>query len=802
MRTIGRLVAALFLLALCTWAGLAAWPRIALHLASNPAGAGNEEARSTRVYLLPAGKEIEFVLARQPSRVRIAGIGITAAGAEVPPEATWRLRWQLLDGRGALLGEGTYDGNCRPPATWTDGDGRVQPARWLPDARQKPCADNLLFLRLTAEENAARVRLRLEPGDSRFTGVGVRVMQRVQRTRGRDSDIAWQRMNDETRAELARFHPYPPFLLTPGEISALTANEWRPVGPQGIAGEDFGATTLFYLPADAQDPATSVTTNSLVADAAHHVTIPVFAAGEAALRLVPLVAATAPVAAELVVHPVLPWASATLPLTIPPEGLLVSRHFARGLVEVITPVPVAVDIVDADEATVAHEGHRLRTLRLDDGDTVDWSVSHARGATTALRLDVRGYVDPTGRATRETDALTWQWLDRAGKVLRSGVLAPSITPSVYDQPADGGIVSDPASAWFRLPPEVATLRVIARGALLANAWSRVDGMPLPRSVPSQQRAWFDDPRRIPEWFRLDPANLAASAAADHSTLLHIQHRPLPPTRIGEDTLVDVMAPEQARALAARIVLPVSGVPFKLPPAASHLYAPIDASCGVTLVAARGEQRVQPQLLFTGGRDLAPVHAVIDGQPLELPAPAGAAGVIDLPPLGAGTHRLCVVDRSGRRWYASHAQPGNDRLIEGGGYWLDARDELTFIVEKGDAPVTLNMRYYGSDRSAAPPVLQATVAGVPAHGVFGGYTMQRTTWTLPATGGASLPGVVLQRGGARVGAPQTVNLVLDSDLPAGRWRVHVALAGGNPGYLAVSRLAHASEGATRAIYEVP
>lgn len=801
MRRLGRALVLVLLLGIGAWAAMAGWPRVALFLAGSHGGPGSDDARSTQAYTLPPGKDVEFVLARHPSRVRIAIVPLVPAGRPPDGEAGWSLHWELLDGRGARLGGGLQEGQCRAPATWTDEDARVRPTRWASDAAQQPCSDRLLFLRLGDTENAARVRLRLLGADPAYRGIAVRVSQRVARSHRGDAGVAWQRMNEASRAEQARYHPYPHFLLTPEEIAAVTAHEWRPVGPQGVAGEDFSVITLFYMPADERVPYVGDTVAGRVADATQRVTLPVHEAGTLALRLVPLAREQAPVAGQLVLHPTLPWAPSTLPLVIPAEGLVVNREVARGLAEISTQAPVAVDIVSADVATIAHETHRLRLLRLDDGAYADWPVAHAAGATTAFRLDVRGHRDATGQGTGARDGLEWQWLDATGAVLRRGTLAPPTTPSPYDRPDDGGMVTEPASAWFRLPPQVASVRVTARGTLLASAWSRVDDRALPRRVPGELRAWFDDPHRLPEWFRLDPADWAARVADGRSRLLHVQHRPLPPLRAGDDTLVDTMAPEQAGALAARLVLPLASVPFRLAPSPANLFAPLDPGCHATLVAARGERQVSPQLLFIGGQSLAPASVVIDGQPLELPAPAGTAGTRDLPPLSAGRHRLCIADEGGRRWYVSHAAPGAQRHVEAGGYWIDGTGPLSVVVDKGADPVTLTIRYYGSDRATTPTVLRAEVEGIPAHGVFDGYTTSRVAWTLPAVAGA-LPGHVLQRGGARVAAPQGMNLVLDNDLPPGRWRIRFTLAGGNPGYLAVSRLEQAAAGATRVLHEVP
>lgn len=803
MRWIGRTLFLLLCLAGAAWLATAILPRVAFYLGSDAGRYGNAETRSTLAYLLPASRDVEFVLARQPSRVRVAVVGLAAGGSALPVDATWQVAWHVLDNKGRGLGAGVFTGHCEAAARWTDDKGEQHPARWLQDPARQPCADRLLFLRLAAGENAARVRLRLTSMDPSLAGVAVRVAQRVLRSRVAEPGIAWQRMDERSRDELARAHPYPAYLLSPGEINAVTAHEWQPVGPQGVAGEDFGVTTVFYVPADilAQAADGHEDMAPVVADVAHRVTIPVHAPGPLTLRLRPLVTGDEPVAVQVMAHPTLPLPSAQFSLNVAATGMEWRQDLDRGLLEISAPTPVAVELAGADPQTLRHEEHALRLLRLADDD-VAWPVTHVAGHVTAMRIDVRGYIEPAGLATTERDGLAWQWLAADGRVLRSGTLAPLLTSSPYDRLAGGGIVTEPQALYFRLPPAVATVRVKASGNLLAGAWTRLDDDFLPRRVPVDQRAWFDDPLRVPEWFRIDPVDQAERIAGRRMALLRVQHRPLPPTRLGPDTLVDVLKPDQADALAARLVLPLAAVPFKLAPSPRNLFAPVPRSCTVQLVAARGEPRLLPQLLFTHGQGMAPATILVDGLALDLPAPAGGTGIIDLPPLATGTHQVCINDPSPRRWHVNHAAPGRDRLIEGGGYWLEAGAPLDIGVDKTAAPLALNLRFYASDRLATSTVLQAIVTGVPASGASSGYTISRTTWTLPPPATGELAGVVLQQRSDRVAAPRTMNLVLDSDLPAGRWRIRFLLASGNPGYLGVSRLDYAADGATRVLHEVP
>lgn len=804
MRLLGRLLCALLLLLALGLGGLAAWPYLA-QLRSGDGLAGTGDARPLTAYLPPDKGELTFVLARHPARIRIAAFGLVPAVDALPADARWRYAYRVLDDVGAVLDQGELAGGCPPPGRLPLADGRDRPVRWSLEPGLSPCADELTFLQLPGDRAPARLQLRLIEMAPAFHGVAVRVAGRVLRG-GADEMVVWRRLSDAHREDLARYSAYPPYLLAPSEVTAITREIWDPVGPQGIDGEDYVQLKIAALALDDIPRPPGTDDVRRIADLSHRVTLPVFQRGKVTLRLTPVPGPDATLSRGVEAR--IAWHAAQGPggsersLQVPAEGLLLSQETGRGLLEIRSPLPLAVDVVEADARTLEHAEHRLRVLRLEDGDSVDWAVAHAPGLTTAFRLDVRGYVDPAGVGTGPRDALAWEWLDADGRALAQGTLSPSLSPSLYDRHERAGIVTDPQSAWFRLPPAVRTVRVRAGGALLANAYTRLDEDALVRRIPDDQRGWFDDPGRAPEWFSIAPVSRSTRQASSPTQQLFIQHRPIPATQVDEGTLVDSLAPLEAQALAVRFAVPDAAFAQRVQPAAASRFTPVPSSCAAQLEAFRGETRIRPRLLFTGGSRPAPVQVMVDGVALDIPAPAGSAGTLDLPTLAPGTHRVCVLDEAGRNWFLSHAPAPRTTLLESGGYRLARGQALTFRVRKERQPQSLSVRWLGGEGATVAPVLAATIEGVPARGSFAGYTLRQRRWTLPLADGSHLPTQLLQQGGARASAPQVMNLTLDNDLPPGDYRVRITLVTGNPGFLALSRLDNAASGATRIYREDP
>lgn len=804
MRLIGRLLIAVLLLLALGLGALAAWPYLAPLLSGNDV-AGTGDARPLTAYLPPDNRELAFVLSRHPTRLRIAAFGLVPATDALPDDARWRYAYRVLDDAGAVLDQGELAGGCPPPGRLPLADGGDRPVRWSMEPGLSPCADELTFLQLPGDRPPARLQLRLIEMSPAFRGVAVRVAGRVLRG-GANEAVVWHRLSDAHRAELARYSAYPADLLAPSEITALTREIWDPVGPQGIDGQDYDQLKIAALALDEIPRAPGTDDVRRIADLSHRVTLPVFQAGKVTLRLTPVPSpgATLPrgIEARIAWYAAQGAGASDRPLNVPAEGLLLSQEAGRGLLEIRSPLPLAVDVVEADARTLEHAEHRLRVLHLESGDSVDWAVSHAPGLTTAFRLDVRGHVGPAGGSAGTRDALAWEWLDAAGRALAQGTLSPAPVPSLYDRDERGGSITDPQSAWFRLPPAVRTVRVRARGVLLVNAHTRLDEDALARRIPDDQRGWFDDPGRAPEWFAIAPVSRSTTVAGTPTQLLYVQHRPVPETQVDEGTFVDSLAPLEAQALSVRFAVPDAAFAHRVEPAAASRFAPVPADCAVQLEPSRGEARIRPRLLFTGGSRPGPVEVVMDGVTLDIPAPAGSAGTLDLPTLAPGAHRICILDEARRNWFLSHAPAPRTTLLEAGGYRLARGQSLTFRVRKDRQPQALGLRWLGGEGAALAPVLATTIEGVPARGSFAGYTLRQRRWTLPLADGSRLPTQLLQQGGARASAPQMMSLTLDDDLPPGDYQVRITLVTGNPGFLALSRRDNAASGATRIYREDP
>lgn len=130
------------------------------------------------------------------------------------------------------------------------------------------------------------------------------------------------------------------------------------------------------------------------------------------------------------------------------------------------------------------------------------------------------------------------------------------------------------------------------------------------------------------------------------------------------------------------------------------------------VIVRTRRGDAPRLVWSGPRErVGTVVLRLDGQRLALPF-AGRTGMIDLPPIPPGSHRLAVIDDAGMHWRVSHAAAPDWRLRR---LWsLSPRAPLHFALKAPRVGETLYIQAFGGHQQA--PALTARFETAQGHAV--------------------------------------------------------------------------------------
>lgn len=818
IRFLGRLLRGLFLLGLLVWAAWTAWPWLeTAWLRFDPRGAAGTarvrlaDAAPSTVYVLDQERWVEFPIPGQSGRLKVVSNASLDPERAAQPDAEWpyALRYQLVDGTGRVLEDAVY--HHRTAVSWYRPPGAPQPltAAFYLDGRRVPADGRLMMIDLHEAAGATRLRLRLASRAAGLEAVVARVYAREHLFEP-PTAFRWQRTARRQQEALARASVYGLELLRESEQTHLLRLRWNPVGPLGIAGQDYQGQRLYStLDIEAEPLRAPVLPAGLYVDHELRGTLPIpEPGGRIALEFLDLAGTPsgsgsdgAAVAAAAEVE--LRWygrqstqrASYRVPLPPSPTPTRWSGNVDGGLLEVVAPRPLIVKAVREQKGgaplDLVPEPLYLRLYRLEPGLPLEFAVAHVGGQPTLWRVDLRRAAPDLATPA----AVRYELLDARGAARRQGVLALTGTASTYDRllGARASIerVSEAATYGFALPAAVVRVRLTAAAAVLANAYTRPSDLRREVRVPEDyQPAGGGETRGQPVWFPVLPLAAPAWVRDGRTVLLNRQNRPPqtdPEVLAGRYDWQDYypkgdwrgryllnprdpQAPLRDRALDTVFQPLAAGIPAR-----------------VELRGAPGRMTVDPTLLVSRDTDRPdPVQISVDGKSVYAGVVALRRGQLRLPPLPVGAHAVRVQSTRPARWFINHVGGGPGSLIRRLAYRLD-RQALEFVYSKTGPGVevlsgVLQMPF-GSDRRAR---LRATVE-IPG-GVRSGPFIQPTVreWLYDLQPDNNSPVPVLDTPDEQVGLGRRFFLPLGDDAPPGDYRIQLWLEEGS-GYLTLYRV---------------
>lgn len=544
----------------------------------------------------------------------------------------------------------------------------------------------------------------------------------------------WMRLRPASRRQLAEGALYPEFLLTAEERRNLLVNRNQPLGPEGVADRDYVAVTLYRR----DDPGPRIrppeTPPGQYADAVLTASFEVAAGVHAVSAVSPGGAAAVEAALAATWHgerigEARSWRVA------PGEPFMVPE---AGLLTVAADGPVHVSLTARPEGAapvvVADPSGRARAHDVSAAPVVV-PVRHAGPADTLMRLDLRcRCLDadmPPGSVP-----VTVEELDGAGAVLRRSRVEHPVVPARFEliTPDPAGRLSARTRHHWRLPPEVAALRVSAEAPVLVAAYNRPTDLVRRLAVP-------DDPH-LRTWFSLPPADAPALLAADRSPLVEIRPQPpeADPDVLAGRYVYESFRPEGAwlgRTLyhARESTLDERGE------AAAALFGRLPVGEPVT-VSLTGQGAVVPTL-FVRAPDAGPLTVHVDGR-LRQQAPL-RAGVteVSLGRLATGDHALRIEAPPGAAVFLNHLQRPADLVKRTALAFEDGRLALTIPPPPRDLPpgegdVLTLLLFTAVDAPACSVAAHLDGMRIAGTGPWASVTHDRTAWAVAPAGERTPP----------------------------------------------------------------
>ena len=245
-----RMLAFLFLITPAAMLGTRYGPELADYLAGARGSTIGDTRIASRsiVYRIDGHGPVDFTFSQPVDLVKvIAQPSVRPEMHDVAGGVVYGFRVDLLDTEGQVIKQhDIYLHADSPDETYASG------TRWR-FFRNRPeliaAQDEVL---VASDPRAASARFSALPSDDGVVGVDLRVYEQ-RPFLGQQAIDAFRRRSAAEQADLAAANAFPPDMLTVEEMNHIGRNQWRPVGPTGIAGRDYLALVLYEGSKPTQD---------------------------------------------------------------------------------------------------------------------------------------------------------------------------------------------------------------------------------------------------------------------------------------------------------------------------------------------------------------------------------------------------------------------------------------------------------------------------------------------------------------------------------------------------------------------
>lgn len=711
------------------------------------------------------------------------------------PNWAYAIHYELLDAKKSLLTSGVY--HQRSKVTfYKDSDGSSVTNNYYANQHIVPLDGRLILLNLQTMKDVAFLRIRLESIHPAISEIAVRAYVPAKIAEQRVAS-SWLRLIQEQKDKLAESSVYPAALLSASEQLNLIRNQRQPLGPVGIEGKDYVTLNLYTLEEkelDNQEP--PVLAAGLQADATHYAVIPLpEKGGQLGLTAKALdgSALVKPVAVRM------QWYGRDRTQRLVAETALdgTERYYemAGGLLVIQATSPI---IINASLSTASEAKHDITDTLLVvktyvSSFGVDFNIVHNTQQPAALRIDVRRLLNPS--LTSQQQRVRYQWLDDQQHIIASGELMALELPSAFDRIADMtdvNRVSDPLSYYFHLPKQVSRVRLFSdTPALLVSAYNQAAGVTKLQRVPED--AYIDtEPQNLNlTWFPLRAANETALTQQLAVQWLIGQYRPpeeTPDIFAGAYLWQDFIP--QGQVAGFQLLTKFTEEQVR-PDAQLSVYCELvtHQNVPITLVANSGLQSITPELIFlrTSNQPFK-AELLVNQEKVLTVNSMGQQGVINLPDIAVGKQQLRLTTDSGGRWLMNHQQHcAGQRWLKRRAFSLTADTPLEFIVPHGALDETLTAHFYSPlntiERSQIKVNIEAIDVAPATDFAFINWTDTNRLYDIRPL--LSDPITMLYNQKQRSNNSERIAIPINSDLPAGTYRVRLSLIQGSAGLVTLS-----------------
>lgn len=800
MRALGYILTFCLLTAVASWGGGAAWREAGRIFAGRGIVDQIGVASASIVYAAPQGKWVEFPVTGLSPKLRMLTHADVSADLRVTGDEplSYGLLVEFFDAKGQVLETRRVRHMVRVSDYRDLRTGKAVVRNFY--LGHERVATEVKTTTIPILAGSSRLRVRTEQADPRFLDVWMRLYDTEPTTESRLS-YQWQRLARAEQEHLARGNVYPPEFLTESERLALLRRRWKSMGPSGVEGRDYVATTLYSLPSDSIVRVPNTIPAGQFIDEQLHGSVPIPASGgRIRLELLSAEDGTRLTSADVQVT----WLGTggfvqrwQRRLSSDPDGFL-RVEVPGGLLDVFADrrsvLRSHIEMEDGGTKEITPLPLRVRTFLLSPGETLDFPITHAGRSATLVRVNLACVCFQKEMSMPEAVRTSYELLDSGGTVVRGGTLVHTVKPASHeliDSTPDGKL-SALSHHHFRLPSHVTRLRLRTDHPVLAAAYNRPEGMSHRVNLPEDANLTERDGIRR-TWFYLQPVGADRLVMTEKTMLIETRLRSssfddLPLLLAGRYRIDDFTPPGDWQG---RYILEPhldNAVPRDTALVSVFSALPTAKDVQAVFIAAAPAQTVVPILIYRmGGSEPARLRISLDARTIFDGRVRPGLGELSLGSFPAGPHVLRVDGKALMGAYVNYLRPSGAHYVRRLAITVDGRPLRLPIRKESGSTETIVGSYYGASRDAVCRINVRQVGSIPAGpGPFESVTVAPLVASMTVPRGAD----VLVPGSARPTAASGLRFffTLGDDLAPGPLSIDMeftqSCAGG---YLTLRRL---------------
>jgi hypothetical protein len=605
---------------------------------------------------------------------------------------------------------------------------------------------------------------------------GARVAARLsvlERKNERDLPVLWQRMRRDKRTQLLAENIYPPELVPEKQRRTVLKYSWLPVGPEGLAQQDYQSATVFIrknilfkpdISASLSNPYMKANIDKVVS----FINTPTL--GATGFRCQPEEGKSLAWLAVLVQDQTLPEQIKSLRYSGEALQQIIPLSDMAAFYQITSASGCIVTLVDHQGKTIELEPQVQRIYRVNSEQPLSYSLVNMGQNMQPIKLTLRGL--QLSNKTMTPIEVDWQVFSISDELLLTGKFILSKQTDNYERLVshvknNGDILLRASRHYIMAPPHAARLQLSTSGTVaLINAATR------PLTLPYTKEVGED--ADFPQWFSLLPVNYNQLKANDGSRLLYSQPRPLEIDQTVQDLIT------QWQPLVSIEPQPTYSLFSGDPKGQFH---PLTLSSQSLEFTRPDRNSIRPKLIYLRSSDKGTKKVTIklDGKPYNYWLTAGA-GKINLPEISVGSHQLEIQDADNNSWYIDQLQRpptiNNGRVRQ----TYKLQQSLSFSIDKSAAIEWLSFHYFPATNQ--PHQIQVSLEYNYPTGDDRAHTVPLRQFNIPASSQGS-EGVLLNQSDTTLWPSYLLKFPLRQDLPLATYRLKLMSDRPGSGYIQAS-----------------